>query len=290
MRKNLWLGLLCLVLALAVLLIPTLVKDKAFSVNYIDVGQGDSILIGYDGHYALVDGGGSTMNVTDTGEYVVVPYLKALGVSRLDYCINTHPDADHIGGLFAVVDQLKVKKLAMHENYGENMLQKQLLALCKNRGVDVEYVGSGSVFTLGDEVTVKVLSPDKDTVYGEDNVNEGSLVLKVSYEDFDVLLTGDLQGNEQRELLRCGEDFADIEVLHIPHHGSKNSYDEKWYGAFQPEAVVISVGRDNAYGHPYSEITSYWQHMGVKVWRTDIDGSVKITADEDGIFYETYAQ
>ncbi len=289
-KRKFWLGLCCLLAAFAVLLLPTFVKDKDFFVNYIDVGQGDSILIGYDGHYALVDGGGSTMNVTDKGQYVVMPYLKALGINRLDYCINTHPDADHIGGLFAVVDQLKVDNLAMHKDYGDNTLQKQLLALAENRNVNVDYLGSGDVIDLGGKVTVKVIAPDYDTAFTSDNVNEGSLVLKVSYGDFDILLDGDLQGDEQTELLARDEDWSQIEVLHIPHHGSKNSFDENWYAAFSPQAVMISVGKDNSYGHPYSDIIAYWQNRGVKVFRTDIDGSVKITSDGKTGEFQTYAE
>ena len=289
-NKKLWLGICCLLAALAVLLIPALFKDKNFFVNYIDVGQGDSILIGCGGHYALVDGGGSTMNVTDKGQYVVVPYLKALGISHLDYCINTHPDADHIGGLFAVVDQMKVDNLGLHRDYGDNTLQKQLVTLAENRRTKVDYLGADDEIDLGGRVTVKVIAPEADKAFTAENVNEGSLVLRVTYGEFDVLLDGDLQGAEQKELLKRNEDWSEIEVLHIPHHGSKNSFDENWYGAFSPEAVMISVGKDNSYGHPYSEITAYWQNRGVKVFRTDIDGSVKITSDGKKGNYRTYVE
>jgi competence protein ComEC len=122
MKKNFYYGLVCLALAIIVVLLPTFWRQNDFFVNYIDVGQGDSILIGHDEHYALIDGGGNAMSVTDTGEYVVVPYLKSLGINHLDYCINTHPDADHIGGLFAVVDQLEVGNVVVYENYEENLL------------------------------------------------------------------------------------------------------------------------------------------------------------------------
>lgn len=281
-------GFLCLVLAFVVLLLPTLGRNEEFMVNFIDVGQGDSILIGYDGHYALVDGGGSPFNVTDTGEYVVLPYLRTLGIGKLDYCINTHPDADHIGGLLAVVDQLPVDNLVLHRDYGDNELQARLLALASARQVAVDFVEVGDVLTLGDEVTLRVIAPRADEDFAED-VNEGSVVTLVSYGDFDLLLTGDLQGEGQQRLLSSGVDFDQIEVLQIPHHGSRNSYDEDWYAEFAPEAVAVSVGKDNSYGHPDQEIVEYWQRRGVQVWRTDMDGSLVITSDGKSGRYRSYA-
>lgn len=281
-------GVLLLVLSLAVLLIPTFYRDQSFFVQYIDVGQGDSILIGVDGHYALVDGGGNTMSVTDTGQYVVVPYLKSLGISRLDYCFNTHPDADHIGGLFAVLDQMKVDEVVLHQDYGENSLQKQFLTLAENRKTQVCFAEAGEVFPLGDQVTVTVLAPAADASFTEETLNNGSLVLLVSYRDFDILLTGDVQGEEQMALLDVIETPSEVEVLHIPHHGSKNNYQKDWYDAFSPETVMISVGKKNSYGHPYPEITSYWQARGVRVYRTDMDGSVRITSDGVTGNYETF--
>lgn len=282
------LGVMLLILSLVVLLIPTFHRDSAFFVQYIDVGQGDSILIGMDGHYALIDGGGSTMSVTDTGQYVVVPYLKSLGISRLDYCFNTHPDADHIGGLFAVLDQIEVDEVVSHRDYGENHLQKQFLALAENRETQVHFAEAGEVFPLGDQVTITVLAPAMNAAFTEETLNNGSLALLVSYKDFDVLLTGDVQGEEQMALLDTINAAGDVEVLHIPHHGSKNSYQETWYDAFSPEAVMISVGKENSYGHPYPKITAYWQGRGVKVYRTDMDGSVRITSDGTTGNYETF--
>ena len=281
-------GWLCLLLAFALLLIPTFLRDKDFSVNFIDVGQGDSILVSFDGRHALIDGGGSPYNVTAVGEYVVLPYLRSLGINHLDYCISTHPDADHIGGLLAVIDQMPVDTLVVFENYGENQLYDKLLALADARGVNVDFAAKGDVFTLAEQVQLNILSPDFGEAFDKDSSNDGSLVTLVSYEDFDVLLTGDLQGDNQRELLNWDLDFTEIEVLQMPHHGSKNSYDQVWYDAFSPEAVVISVGKDNSYGHPDAKIIEYWQNRGVAVLRTDEDGALLIKTDGKEGIYRTY--
>jgi competence protein ComEC len=162
------------------------------------------------------------------------------------------------------------------------------LSLAEYRNSPVTYVSRGDVLQLTDDVSIKILSPYQDAFYSEDDVNEGSLVMVVSYKDFDILLTGDVQGYEQIALTKGDNDLSDIDVLHIPHHGSKNSYNEKWYDAFDPDAVMISVGKDNSYGHPDPDIISYWQNRDVKVFRTDIDGSIKIEYDGKNIFYDTY--
>lgn len=286
-------GLLGLVLAFVVLLIPTFTRNNDFTVNFIDVGQGDSILIGCHGHFALADGGGSPYDAVSVGEYTVLPYLRNYGISSLDYCFGTHPDADHMGGLLAVADQMKVDNLVVYENYPDNTLFGKLKALAKAKNINIEYAAKGDVFRLGsntDFAEIRVLSPKDGESFGEGETNEGSLVLLVSYKDFDVLLTGDIEGEKQTELLNCGIDFTQTEVLQIPHHGSSNSYNEAWYNAFEPQAVIISVGKDNGYGHPYAPIISYWQNRGVCVYRTDIDGSVKITAEGSIGIYETYAE
>ena len=286
-------GLACLLLAFVVLLIPTFTRDEDFMVNFIDVGQGDSILVGCNGHYALIDAGGSPYDATSVGEYVVLPYLKSMGIAKLDYCFGTHPDADHMGGLLAVADQMTVVNLVVYENYPDNTLFKQMLSLADANEINVDYAVKGDVFYLGDEkdsVKIEVLSPDYGEVFGEDDTNAGSLVLLVSYEDFDVLLTGDVEGLKQMELLNSDIDLGQIEVVQMPHHGSSNSYNENWYNAFNPEAIIISVGKDNNYGHPYSPIISYWQNRGVEVFRTDMDGSVMIKTDGSSGIYGTYVQ
>jgi len=111
----------------------------------------------------------------------------------------------------------------------------------------------------------------------------------VSYADEQILLCGDLEGENQQKLLACGWDMSEIDVLQIPHHGSFGSYDEEWYAAFAPEAVLISVGRDNSYGHPYSAITEYWQQHDAVVLRTDIDGSVRLLVQDGEFIWQTFA-
>ena len=292
MKAKKWLiaGLAFILLAVILLFLPVYGKNQEFRITWLDVGQGDAILLTYANQTVLIDGGGSPTNLTGKGEYVVAPYLRSLGIDTLDYVISSHPDADHIGGLFAVLDQIRVEKLLLFPHVKEVAVQEQLLLLAENRGVPVESIFAGKTITLGDAVQIKVLAPTESEQFGEETTNEGSLVLKISYGDLAILTCGDLQGEEQMALLQKVDpaELAEIDILQMPHHGSRNSYDQRWYQAFQPEAVIISVGKYNSYGHPDGKIIDYWQKRGAKVFRTDLDGAIRITSDGKTIEYETY--
>lgn len=276
---------LCLLGALLVLLLPWGRPRYDFTLTFLDVGQGDAIVISADGCNVLVDGGGLPADAVGMAERVVLPYLKANGIERLDLVVNSHPDNDHIGGLFAVIDTFRVDKLAVFAGYGENELQEQLLALAAGREVAVQPLAAGDKLVLSDSFSIEVTWPKAGAEFGLDSVNGGSLVLHIKYDDFDVLLTGDLAG-EGLYLSSAGLEQDGIEVLQLPHHGSGNSYDEAWYEQFAPLAVLISVGRDNVYGHPGAQVVEYWQERAVPVLRTDELGAFRVVYHRGEVWFE----
>lgn len=259
-----------------------------FEAVFLDVGQGDSLLICADGHAVLVDAGGLPGDSTQMAENVVIPYIKSLGIDKLDMVFNTHPDNDHIGGLFAVLDELTVDELAVFDGYVDNKKHQQLIRLAEENDVPVQYVADGDVFKLSDKLEIEVMSPDDGETFKGDKVNNGSLVLHISYLDFDLLTTGDLVGGEMDTAIDR-LDCRDIEVLQLPHHGSKNSYDEDWYAQFDPMAVVISCGIDNDYGHPGEIVVQYWEDEGAQILRTDKQGSCKIIYKDGEVSFDTAA-
>lgn len=276
-----------LLLALLVLLLPGwAARSEGFQLTVLDVGQGDALLVSADGYNVLIDGGGRPADITGMAEWVVIPYLKAQGIGRLDLVFNTHPDTDHIGGLFAVLDELRVDYLAVFRGYLDNERQEQLLALAETKEVPVLAVAAGEVFQFSDDFRIEVLGPAAMAEFGPEQVNNGSLVLRISYQDFDVLTCGDLQG-EQLQMAVAGLDCGEIEVLQLPHHGSRYSYDESWYAGFTPQAVFISVGRGNSFGHPGQAVVEYWQGRGVPIWRTDLQGSCRISYRNGQAYYES---
>lgn len=287
MKKYKLAALLLLLSALLVLLLPGwAARREGFQLTLLDVGQGDALLVSADGYNVLIDGGGRPTDITGMAERVVIPYLKAQGIGRLDVVFNTHPDTDHIGGLFAVLDELRVDYLAVFRGYLASERQEQLLALAETRGVPVLAVAAGEVFQFSDNFRIEVLGPTFGAEFNPEQVNNGSLVLRISYQDFDVLTCGDLVG-EQLHMAVAGLDCSEIEVLQLPHHGSRYSYDESWYAGFAPQAVFISVGQGNSFGHPGQEVVEYWQRRGVPIWRTDLQGSCRIIYRDGETHFES---
>lgn len=282
-------GIMLAISMLVVTLFPTTRSlEGDFEAVFLDVGQGDSVLICADGHAVLVDAGGLPGDSTQMAESVVIPYIKSLGIDKLDMVFNTHPDNDHIGGLFAVLEEMSVGELVVFDGYIDNTKHQQLVKQAENNAVPVEYVADGDVFKLSDKFEIEVMSPDSGESFGGEEVNNGSLVLHFSYEDFDLLTTGDLVGGEMATAIDR-LDCADIEVLQLPHHGSKNSYDEEWYAQFDPLAVVISCGLDNSYGHPGKNVVRYWENEGAEILRTDKQGSCRIIYKDGEVDFETAA-
>lgn len=277
----------CLLLALVLLLYPVFDGPKSdFELTVLDVGQGDSMLIRADGHNVLIDGGGQPADATAMAENVVLPYLRTQGIKSLDMVFNTHPDNDHIGGLFAVIDEVPTNTLGVYDGYIDSERQQQLLRLADQRNVTVAAVFAGQRFVFSDSFQITAISPQAGHSYDVDSYNEGSLVLHIEYQELDILATGDLNGVEMLDSV-TGLDCTDIEVLQMPHHGSSANYNADWYANFTPQAVFICVGRDNKYGHPGQDVITYWQDRNVPVYRTDQNGACRIKYQNGSLSIDT---
>lgn len=282
----------CMILAACLIFLPALTDtEKDFTLTMLDVGQGDSFLIQADDKTVLIDGGGQPTDATAMAENVILPYIRTLGIKDIDMVFNTHPDNDHIGGLFAVIDEMPVEKLCVYNGYTDSIRQQQLLKLADTRNVDVEAVSAGQIFDLSDNFSITVLSPEAGGKYSEDVYNEGSLVLHIQYQELDIILTGDTNGNELlntvNELSAHDVTPDDIEILQLPHHGSPKNYNSEWCDEFSPQSVLISVGRNNRYGHPGNNVIEYWQERNVDIYRTDLNGACRVIYDGGKLSYQT---
>ena len=253
-------------------------KDKVMEVSFMDVGQGDAaIIIAPSGETILIDGGGNGMDDDDywIGENVLLPYLKSQGISSIDFIISSHPHADHISGLITVLENMQVRYFLTSEVFFSDPNQEKALSLCDDNGTQIVYLDKGDRYPLTKDIMMEVYSPQEGEVSISD-YNAASLVVKLTYHDVDFLFTGDLEGKYLLDV--CDEDI-EAEVLKIPHHGSNNSYNERFYQKVDPEAAVISVGEDNSYGHPNYKIIEYFEEENVPLYRTDIDGAVTFFTD-----------
>ncbi|WP_206812084.1 DNA internalization-related competence protein ComEC/Rec2 [Paradesulfitobacterium ferrireducens] len=270
------------IIAGALLLSSPWVRQHGLEVTFLDVGQGDAIIIRTpEDHTFLIDSGPQTERF-DSGERIIVPYLLNEGIGKLDALMITHEHEDHIGGAKAVLNSIPVGWIGVPD-VGERLesrdWQENLLSFAQE-GKEVYRLQSGDKIELDSGAFLEVLAPAETLANTRSDPNNNSLVLKLNYQGESVLLTGDMETEEMKEIAETGQSF-DSTFFKQPHHGSKYSLDESWLEQVHPQAVIISVGK-NSFGHPAPEVLRYWQERQVPVYRTDEDGSITLHLDDKG--------
>ncbi len=268
------------------LLLPEPVKG--LEAWFLDVGQGDGILLRADDACVLIDGGSSSKK--SLGEYTLSPCLKSLGVSVIDYAFVSHGDLDHLSGvkyLLESCEDIQIKNLYLpYHGRDEEMIQS-LAALGENRGACVQYLTEGDVMKVG-KLSITCLYPGKDDV--PTDVNGESQVLKMDYGDCHMLFTGDMGEREEQILLEKKKDLllSEVNVLKTAHHGSKYSSSQSFLDAVSPVWAVISYGQGNSYGHPHKEVLERFNERSVTVFGTGMSGAVRLETDGTRIRFSTF--
>ncbi len=239
-------------------------------VHFIDVGQADCALLECDGKYMLIDGG----NIEDSS--LVVSYLQKQGVTQLEALVASHAHEDHIGGLPGVLAVYETKAVyAPTKTYSSNCFD-DFVHYADQQGLTITIPAPGDSFSFG-SATVTVLGPVKS--YAE--TNDTSIVLMVRFGDTKFLFTGDMETTAENDMLDYwGEGFDwHADVLKVGHHGSDTSTGYRFLRAVMPNYGIISVGKDNSYGHPHEVPLSRLEQAGVTVYRTDKLGTLIATSD-----------
>lgn len=236
----------------------------------LDVGQGESVILTSGGETALVDCGSSNSYKVPGG--LAADTLHSMGVRELSAVVVTHYHADHTNGLYEVLRRIPVQTIYLPDIEDEYGVRERLVSLAEEKGAQVTYVTKETADTLGD--TVLTIYPP---VQSGGDLNELGLTALASAGDFDLLITGDMSGSTEKKLV---ETYAlpNIEVLVVSHHGSRYSSNIRFLKAVTPEAAVISVG-DNNYGHPSEETLQRLLAVGADIWRTDQQGTIRITVN-----------
>jgi competence protein ComEC len=267
--------LLCLVLGCLGCTQPAQQQPSGqFIVHFIDLGQSDSILLEYEGHYALIDGG-----YAETSDKLL-EYLEKEGVEKLDLVVSTHMHGDHIGGLPAVLEAYQVERLwHSRQTYYSDAFDK-LLYYADQQDTLVEKPVVSQIQLLGD-VYLELLGPLQKSYT---DINNSSLVIMASYGKNRFLFTGDMRHEAEKELMDAGTDLK-ADVLKVGHHGSYTSTSYLFLRTVQPDYAVIQCGRDNEYGHPHSEPMSRLRDADVDIYRNDLLGTVIACSDGTNITF-----
>ena len=244
------------------------VKEN-FSVSFIDVGQADSVLIRNGNYNMLIDAGNN-----EDGEKLV-NYFKSLGIEEFTYVFATHPHEDHIGGMDDIINNFKIDNYYMSNKLSTTKTFMDVLDALDGCNLKYTVPNKGDTLKLGD-ANIKVIYPGDD----KSNINDSSIVLKITYGKNSFLLTGDVTSNVERKIYN--EDIKS-DVLKVAHHGSSYSSTDVFLDRVKPYYAVISVGKNNIYNHPSNKTLEKLNKRNIKVYRTDLDGTIVFTSDGENL-------
>ncbi len=233
-------------------------------VHFIDVGQGDSILIDLGDVEILIDGGDRSPGV--------VNYISAYVDGALEVMVATHPHADHIGGLIAVLDRFEVKEIWLNGDISTSKTFSDFMNLVNAENAIVHEAERGKSIQVG-VLTFTILHPIKPLNM---DTNNNSIVLSLSYGDINFLFMGDAERQAESSMLSL---VSDIEILKVGHHGSRSSSSPEFLNLAKPDIAIYMAGEGNSYGHPHKETMDALYKVGAKIYGTDTSGTIRITTE-----------
>ena len=271
--------------------------DGRLTVDFLDVGQGDSALITFpDGATMLVDGGGQLSYQESEndfepdrrriGESVVSEFLWEKGYSRVDYLVATHADADHVQGLVDVAKNFDIGSMVIGSFAEGDPDFDALLQVAFTRGISVGTIRRGDILTIGG-ATIHVLHPTSDTPVSTSS-NDSSIVFDVRHGSRSFLFTGDIERTTEADLVSRDVIGRGRDVTKVPHHGSRTSSTSEFVSRVDAGIAVISVGRRSRFGHPHPEVVSRWINAGAKVMKTGDRGTITISTNGEDLRLQTF--
>jgi competence protein ComEC len=287
-RRHVLLAVIGVAVAAALCLWPPRHVTHGVIVTAIDVGQADALLVQTpSGHAYLVDAGGRLergsgaggSSAEAIGERIVAPFLVRSGIHHLDAILISHPHGDHVGGAAPVLRELGANGFADSGQTYAGSAYHDALAAARDGNVPMLEPRGGDVWQTDDGVTFRFYGPTPPYITGSrSDINSNSLVFRLEYGSFRMLFMGDAGTETESRLLSRGDDLA-AAVLKVGHHGSAYGTTAEFVRAVKPKDAIISVGRDNLFGHPARSTIETLQRNGARIWRTDNDGAIVVRAD-----------
>ena len=243
--------------------------DTDLQVHFLNVGQGDSILIQNNGENLLIDGG--KRSASDK----VVGYLEKQGVEEINYVIGTHPHEDHIGGLIEVLDNFDVKNIMLPEVTSNTIVFEDLLDAIERSDIKINTPEVGGKLD-SENMDIKILAPNSEKY---SLTNDYSIALRLEHGKNSFLFTGDAEKKSEVEMVEEHSSILESDVLKAGHHGSKTSSNPEFLDLVDPAITVISVAESNSYDHPSSDLMEIFNKRDIDIYRTDEDGDIIMKSD-----------
>jgi competence protein ComEC len=252
-------------------------STQSLKVTFLDFGQADCTVIQYGTRAMIIDAG------TNTTASSLVTTIKKMGINKFDVVIGTHPHEDHIGGLDAVINNFIIGKIYMPKVSTNTKTFEDVLTAIKNKGLNVTAPIPSASFTLGDDVKCMILAPNSENY---EDLNNYSIVIKMTYNNISFLFTGDAETDSETEMLAKGYNLK-TDVLKVGHHGSTSSTSSQFLKVAASKYAIIFVAKDNPYGHPAQETINKLNNAGVKIYRTDLSGTILLTVTGSNMIVST---
>ena len=292
MLQNINRTILCTILLALSILILSIRIHSDMRMTFLSIGQGDSILIESNDLILTIDGG-STSNKSN-GQYILSPHLKSRSIDHIDYAYITHADADHTNGIIYLLENendLKIKNLILPITATNDKKFDKLRLAADTANTNVYYMKEEDVKTFKENLSLVVLSPNEEQLKSKKiDQNDMSLTFRINYNNHSALFTGDIGLKTMNRMLK--DNFAisnmDVDILKVPHHGSKNSNVPEFFDLVSPNYSVFSYGKNNNYGHPNQETVDSVANTGSKILKTGESGQIDIYLEKNDIEYFTY--
>lgn len=253
-------------------------NNRLLEISVLDIGQGDAILLeAPKGQVVLVDGGPDKKILRRLGEEL--PFWE----KNIDLMVLTHPHEDHLAGLVFVLDRYHVGAVMITGVMASSNSYKHFLEIISNKHIPLILIDQTETIAF-DDIRLEILYPQssfKSQRMG--NINNSSIVMKMVYKEVELLLTGDAEEAEEKELLASGINLQ-ADILKVGHHGSETSSTEGFIKIVNPKIALISSGAGNSYGHPSPRTLKRFERLGIEVFRTDLEGTVHINTDGQTIY------
>ncbi len=269
-------ALIIIPVILLIIIIQVFYPADNLKVNFINVGEGDCILIEAPNKInILIDGGGTPQGDFDVGSKIVIPYLRRKGINKINLLVLTHPHLDHLEGLLPVIKEFKVDMVLDSGLICDSSEYKEFISLIQKKGIPYHQAKAGDNFIFNNNLEIFLLNPLYDSAfYDQSDFNNASIVVKLFYKNADFLFTGDIEEATEKKLL-IWQNILQSDILKVGHHGSATSTNLEFLDKVDPSIAVITVGK-NHFGHPSQKIIERLEDKNIQIYRTDEDGTIII--------------